>query len=162
VLATASAGGKPFVVRTSWLFGENGPNFVRTMVGLMKQKQELRVVADQHGRPTYTHDLALATLALLGIGRTPRASSAAPGVYHFANAGATTWHAFTVGIRDALLARKVPLAVERIVPVTTAEFPRPAPRPAYSVLGTARIEAALGRAPRPWTEALDNYLATES
>lgn len=160
VLATAADGGRPYVVRTSWLFGENGPNFVRTMVGLMKQKEELRVVADQHGRPTYTHDLAEATLALLGIGASASARSA-PGIYHFANSGATTWHAFTLGIRDALLARQVPLAVQRIVPVTTAEFPRPAPRPAYSVLGTARIEAALGRAPRPWTQALDDYLATE-
>jgi dTDP-4-dehydrorhamnose reductase len=158
VLETASAGGRPYVIRTSWLFGENGPNFVKTMLGLLQTREELRVVSDQHGRPTYTHDLADAALELVGLGSRP---AAAPGVYHFANSGATTWHAFTLGIRDACLSRGLPLKVQRILPVTTAEFPRPAPRPAYSVLSTARIEATLGRAPRPWSAALDDYLSNE-
>jgi|SRR5688572_22221367 dTDP-4-dehydrorhamnose reductase len=158
VLQTAARGGRPYVIRTSWLFGENGANFVKTMLALMQTREELRVVSDQHGRPTYTRDLADATLALIGLSGRP---AAVPGVYHFANSGATTWHAFTLGIRDACVARGLALRVQRILPVTTAEFPRPAPRPAYSVLDTARIEAALGRAPRPWSAALDDYLSNE-
>lgn len=158
VLDSARAGGRPYVVRTSWLFGEHGPNFVRTMIGLMRERPELRVVADQRGRPTYTRDLASATLALLGI-QAP--GPAEPGVYHFANGGDVSWHEFAEGIRDCCRRNGVPLAVERVLPVTTAEFPRPAPRPAYSVLGTDRIEAFLGRPPRPWTEALEAYVRSE-
>jgi dTDP-4-dehydrorhamnose reductase len=158
VLATQARSGKPYVLRTSWLFGENGPNFVRTMVGLMRDKEELRVVADQQGRPTYTRDLAQATLEVLGLGGR---AAAEPGIYHFANSGAVSWHGFATGIRDACLARGLTLRVARVLPVTTAEFPRPAPRPAYSVFDTSRIEAFLGRTPRSWSEALDAYIAND-
>ncbi|HEY3496734.1 MAG TPA: dTDP-4-dehydrorhamnose reductase [Polyangiaceae bacterium] len=142
------------VIRTSWLFGENGNNFVRTIARLVAEKEELRVVADQYGRPTYTGDLADAALALAGLdGRAP----AGDGIVHFANGGETTWHGFASAIRELCLARGLPVKAARVVPVTTAEFPRPAPRPAYSVLDTRRIEAALGRAPRPWPAALEEY-----
>jgi dTDP-4-dehydrorhamnose reductase len=154
----AACPGGATVIRTSWLFGENGPNFVKTMARLLAEKEELRVVADQRGRPTYTGDLADATLALAGISRT---GAAEPGIYHFANAGEVTWHAFTLAIRDACVKHGRPVKAERILPVTTAEFPRPAPRPAYSVLGTSRIERALGAAPRDFRQALDEYLARE-
>ena len=147
------------IVRTSWLFGHNGPNFVRTMVGLLRSREELRVVDDQHGRPTYTHDLAEAALALVGL----RGTAAAPaGIYHFANADATTWHGLTVQIRAACEALGERLAVQRIVPVTTDQFPRPAPRPAYSVLATTKLEAALGIQPRSYVLALRDYLRRES
>ncbi|HLV65451.1 MAG TPA: dTDP-4-dehydrorhamnose reductase [Polyangiaceae bacterium] len=153
----ALEGGSPYVLRTSWLFGENGPSFVRTMLTLMREREELRVVRDQEGRPTYTHDLADVALRLVGVG-----GAAAPaGIYHFANAGPTTWYDFAHGIHDAALRRGVPLRVARIVPVSTAEFPRPAPRPAYSVLDTGRIEKALGITPRHWMEALDEHLERE-
>jgi dTDP-4-dehydrorhamnose reductase len=145
------------VVRTSWLFGPNGPSFVRTMTQLLAQKEELRVVDDQRGRPTYTVDLADAALSLVGLGH----AGAPPGVYHFANAGAVTWHAFTLAIRDACVRRGLPVKTERILPVTTAEFPRPAPRPAYSVLDTTRVEQALASAPRPFQATLDDYYEYE-
>jgi dTDP-4-dehydrorhamnose reductase len=80
-------------------------------------------------------------------------------MYHFANTGATTWHGFASEVREECLRRGLPVRATRIVPVTTAEFPRPAPRPAYSVLDTSRIETALGRAPRPWQVALAEYMA---
>jgi dTDP-4-dehydrorhamnose reductase len=145
------------IVRTSWLFGANGPSFVRTMTALLAQKEELRVVDDQRGRPTYTEDLAEAALAVSGLGH----AGGPPGVYHFANAGAVTWHAFTLAIRDTCVRRGLPVKTERILPVTTAEFPRPAPRPAYSVLDTTRIEQVLGRAPRPFQATLDDYFERE-
>lgn len=154
----AACPGAATIVRTSWLFGENGPNFVRTMMRLIAEKDELKVVADQLGRPTYTGDLADAALALAGVAKSPAAPS---GVYHFANAGAVTWHAFTLAIREACLHARLPVKTERILPVTTAEFPRPAPRPPYSVLDTRKLERALGSTPRPFEAALAEYVGHE-
>lgn len=146
------------IVRTSWLFGEGGANFAKTMFGLMRSREELRVVADQHGRPTYTHDLAEVSLSLCGVfGDAP----AAPGIYHFANTGATSWHGFAVAIRDTCLELGLELKVERIVPVTTAEFPRPAKRPAYSVLDTRKVEAFVGGRARSFRDAVRAYLLNE-
>lgn len=144
------------LVRTSWLFGPGGNNFVVTMLGLIASRDELRVVADQHGRPTYAPDLAAAALDLAGLGAG--GERAPDGCYHFANAGETTWHGFACQIRERAAALGFPVQARVVHPVTTAEFPRPAPRPAYSVLDTTRIAAALGRSPRPWHEALDEYL----
>jgi dTDP-4-dehydrorhamnose reductase len=155
----AACSSRATIIRTSWLFGENGPSFVRTMMRLVAEKEEVRVVVDQEGRPTYTRDLADAALALAGLGGR---SKAPPGLYHFANRGELSWHAFTLEIRDACRRRGLPLRAERVVPVTTAEFPRPAPRPAYSVLDTTRIERALGSAPRHFREALDEFIENET
>lgn len=147
-----------YVIRTSWLYGCGGPNFVKTMVTLMREREELKVVGDQHGRPTYTVDLAEAAARLLGLEGGERAAA---GLYHFANAGQTSWHGFAEAILEA--SRKLGLDVRtaRVLPCTTAEYPRPAPRPAYSVLDTGRIEQVLGRAPRVWREALSDYLIRE-
>jgi dTDP-4-dehydrorhamnose reductase len=155
LLATRSERSPVYLLRTSWLFGENGPNFARTIVKLIAEKEELRVVADQHGRPTYTGDLADAALSLAGLDGRPASPD---GIFHFANSGATSWHGFATTIRETAAKLGFPVRAVRVVPVTTAEFPRPAPRPAYSVLDTGRIEAALGRSPRPWEEALAGYL----
>lgn len=155
LLALRSARTPVYVVRTSWLFGEHGTNFVRTILKLLAERDELRVVADQEGRPTYAGDLADALLELPGAsGR----AAAPDGVYHFANAGAVSWHGFASAIRELSLELALPVRAARVVPVSTAEFPRPAPRPAYSVLDTSRIESALGRAPRPFLSALRTYL----
>jgi dTDP-4-dehydrorhamnose reductase len=152
---------RSYVVRTSWLFGENGHNFVKTVVERMREREELRIVDDQLGRPTYTADLAVAALSLLGIDRGGGGPPAPWGIYHFANAGATTWHGLGVASRDACVDLGVTLKVARIVPVTTDQFPRAAARPAYSVLDTSKIEAALGRSARPWRAALRDYLSRE-
>jgi dTDP-4-dehydrorhamnose reductase len=129
------------IVRTSWLFGTHGPNFVeaiRRQVAL--GKSPLRVVNDQRGRPTYTPHLADAILRLV--------TSGARGVIHYADAEECTWFDF---------ARAIAPEAE-IVPVTTDEFPRPAPRPAYSVLSTERYERLTGVTPASWRDGLREYL----
>jgi dTDP-4-dehydrorhamnose reductase len=133
------------IVRTAWLYGHGGRNFVETIRGQLDSGTgPLRVVADQTGSPTFCDDLAAAVLDLDRLGAT--------GVVHAVNAGATTWHGFAVEIAHQLGAHA------EILPVTTADFPRPAPRPAYSVLDTSVLASLLGRSMPPWENALARYL----
>ncbi|WP_406075927.1 dTDP-4-dehydrorhamnose reductase [Micromonospora sp. NBC_01638] len=135
-----------YVVRTAWLYGAHGPNFVATMLRLATQHEHLDVVDDQHGQPTWSHTLAERLVALADAAL---AGHAAPGVYHGTCAGQTTWYglaraAFTLAGLDP----------DRIRPTTSDRYPRPAPRPAYSVLGHSRWAAA-GLPPLPdWHSAL--------
>lgn len=138
------------VVRTSWLFAEGGPSFVHTMLRLARERQVLRVVADQHGCPTYAGDLAD---GLIGLARLPAVAA----TYHYCNAGPTTWHGFASAIIEQARTH-VQLACERIDAITTAEYPTPARRPAYSVLDTTRIREA-GITPPPWTGGLARVVA---
>ncbi len=141
-----ASGADVLIVRTSWVFAPGGVNFVDTMLNLAASgKTELKVVDDQRGRPTFAPDLARALVTLAGAG--------ARGVVHFANSGETTWF----GLAKEALARGGFPAV-KLVPCTTAEFPRPAARPANSVLDTSLYERLTGGAPRPFTEALDEHL----
>jgi len=160
VLAVPGAAELATIVRTSWLFGDNGPSFPKTISRLCLERDKLEVVVDQLGRPTYTGDLADAVLDLVGI--VPGRQASAPGVYHFANAGAVTWHAFAEAIRETLVRLRKRVTVDRVLPTTTAEYmkknPSSAPRPSYSVLDTSRVEAALGRTPRDFREPLDEFL----
>jgi dTDP-4-dehydrorhamnose reductase len=137
---------RALVVRTSWLFGPGGPNFVATMVNLIAAgRVPLRVVADQEGCPTSTPSLARALLDL--------AAREATGIVHYQDREPVSWYAFAVEI-----ARLWSGAVE-VIPVTTAEFHRPAPRPAYSVLDVGRFESITGRRVEAWEEGLVATLA---
>jgi len=134
------------VVRSSWLFGGGGPNFVATIVGLIERgERQLRVVDDQTGCPTYTPFLAEAIWELAALGSS--------GLVHFRNREPVTWHGFATEI-----ARLWDTSVE-VEPVATEEFPRPAPRPAYSVLDVSRFEETVGRRVEPWGLGLVEYLA---
>lgn len=160
VLATLQ-GGEPsnrrvHLIRTSWLFGEGGSNFVATMLRIMAARETVKVVNDQRGRPTYTKDLAQAALRLAGI--IPGNRPAASGIYHFANAGETTWYGFAKSILAQSRELGIELRTHTIDPIATVEYPRPAPRPAYSVLCTRRFEVATEHTPRRWEVALKDYL----
>lgn len=136
------------VIRTSWLFGFPGKNFVGTMLKLMQERDQLRVVVDQVGRPTYCQDLARAAVDLID----------AEGLFHFANAGQTSWHQLAVEIHRQARELNYPIKTESITPISTDEYPTPAKRPRYSTLSTDKIERYLNCPPRPWQEALREYL----
>ena len=154
-MAASEGAPEPFyLVRTSWLFGRGRHNFVTTMLRLMGDRKELSVVSDQRGRPTYCDDLARGCLRLLGITGAP----APGGFYHFANSSKTTWHGFAEAILELGRKRGMHLACERINPIPTEDFPTPAERPAYSVLDTTKFSTATHSRPRPWKEALAEYI----
>jgi len=143
------------IVRTSWLYGLHGENFVKTMLRLGKEREELQVVDDQIGSPTYAGDLATALIEVavqITKGKSPW------GTYHFCNAGALTWYAFARKIFS--LARSYEnFAVRDIVSILTAHYPTPAPRPHFSVLDCTSFEKTFNVVRRPWDTALKEMLA---
>ena len=137
------------VVRTAWLYGAHGANFVRTMARLAGERETVRVVADQHGNPTWTADLADGLIALaLTADRVPAR------VLHCANASATTWY----GLARAVFS-EIGADPDRVQPCRTEQFPRPAPRPANSVLDTSGWAAAGLPQLRHWRDALHAAVA---
>lgn len=133
------------IVRTSWLFSGYGRNFVKTILRLCAEREELRVVDDQLGSPTYARDLAGALVALAGSDLT--------GTHHYCNAGTCSWHAFASAIAE------MSGATVRVIPIRSAELSRPARRPAYSVLDCESSSKELGARPRAWQDALADCLA---
>ena len=133
------------IVRTQWLFGMNGRNFVEAILAAAQTRGMLSVVNDQHGSPTYTRDLAGALIGLCRIGYR--------GTIHVTNSGHTTWYDFAVRI-----VRSLGLSSVRVEPLRSSDLGRPAPRPLYSVLDTSRYVAVAGAPLRTWEEALDEYL----
>lgn len=139
------------IVRTAWVYGVGGKgNFVKTMLRLGSDKEEIRVVADQIGSPTWTGDLAHAIATLPD--NTP------PGTYHYTNSGVASWYDFAVAIFEEASQLGWNLKVQRVIPITTEEYPTPAKRPAYSVLSCAKIAAVLGTNPPHWRQGLRQML----
>ena len=132
------------IVRTQWLYGHAGKNFVETMLKLAGERSELTVVDDQIGSPTWTYDLALAIKALVEKG--------CRGTYHAANAGYVSWNGFA---REIFRVAGLEVVVN---PQSTAELGRPAARPLYSTLDCGKLVQETGFAPEPWQEALKRYL----
>lgn len=133
-----------FIVRTSWVFGRYGNNFVKTMLKVGAEKQQIRVVDDQIGAPTYTYDLANLLLQLVKTEQY--------GMYHVSNSGSCSWYEFAKTIFQYA---EMPVEV---VPCSTKQFPRPAERPAYSVLSHDAIRSAGFPPMRAWQDALRHYL----
>jgi len=145
-VAVAESGAEHAIVRTAWLFGAGGPNFVATMLRLGAERDEVTVVSDQRGGPTWTGHLAAALIEV-----AEREGDV--GLFHASAAGSCSWYEFAVEIFDRARLRC------RVVPTTTERFARPARRPAYSVLGTEREP---GIVLPPWQDGLAAYLAEEA
>ena len=136
-----------YIVRTAWLYGQHGPNFAKTMLRLAATNDTVTVVNDQLGQPTWTSDLAAQIVYLLD-------ADAPAGIYHGTNSGETTWFHFARAIYE-----EAGLDPERVLPTDSSAFVRPAPRPAYSVLGHDAWIAAGLEPMRPWREALADAAA---
>lgn len=160
----AASGCDHLILRTSWVFAPHGHNFVRTMLRLGETRRELRVVADQRGSPTSARDLARATLRILaGDGALTAAGlqrvRGAGGIYHATASGVTTWHAFAQQIFSEWAWRKGGAFVApRVVPITTAEYPAAARRPACSVLSNEKLLRVFGVALPGWRAGLGDAL----
>jgi len=143
------------IIRTAWVYGVQGKgNFVKTMLRVGAQREELRVVTDQIGAPTWSKDLALAIAQL-----APQLTPETAGTYHYTNSGVCSWYDFAVAIFEEAAALGFPLQVQRVVPIATDEYPTPAQRPAFSVLSLRKTAALLGAPPPHWRESLRKMLA---
>ncbi len=143
------------ILRTSWLYGVYGQNFVKTMLKLAETKKNLRVVSDQYGCPTSAGDLAKVILALADKWR--QQSTVVWGTYHYCGQGIISWHEFAETIIE--LARRCgKVKTNRIEPITTADFPTKARRPAFSALDCNLIKKNFGINPKPWRESLKSTI----
>ncbi|MBK7557656.1 MAG: dTDP-4-dehydrorhamnose reductase [Chitinophagaceae bacterium] len=136
------------IIRTSWLYSSFKNNFVKTMLQLMKEKESIHVVNDQFGCPTYAADLALAIMRII----RSKKSKVNPGIYHYTNAGITNWYEFAVAIKKITGSNCI------VNPITTAQYPTAAKRPAYSVLDTAKIAATFPVEIPNWELSLEKCL----
>jgi dTDP-4-dehydrorhamnose reductase len=147
----AASGADALVLRTSWVYGLRGRNFVLTIRKLAAEREELRIVADQTGVPNWCRTLAQATARVVANGLPYMRERA--GLYHVSSGGTTTWYEFARAIvGDA--------PRPRVVPIATADYPLPARRPAYGVLGTAKFERTFGFALPSWRDALAECVAS--
>ncbi|HEX9190531.1 MAG TPA: dTDP-4-dehydrorhamnose reductase [Candidatus Deferrimicrobiaceae bacterium] len=143
--ALRDAGTEHLLVRTQWLYGAAGRNFVLTILEKARRGETLRVASDQTGSPTYARDLAEAVRKLLDAG--------ARGTFHFSNEGETTWYGFAGYVLERSGLSEAPL-----LPAASRDLPYPARRPAYSVLCKKKYRGITGESPRPWKEAADDFL----
>ena len=155
-----AAGGAFLVLRTQWVYAARGRNFVRSVASLACERKELRVVADQVGAPTSAALLAEAIAGILagGVEEVRRRCAQAQGLVHFAASGAASRHAIACTIVEGMKARGCALAVEEILPITSAELPRPAKRPLNSRFDLTRWQTVFKQTPPPWQAALHGVL----
>lgn len=144
-VAIQKSGADYLIIRTQWLYGAHGKNFVDTIIRLSRQEKELRIVTDQRGSPTYTMDLSWAIKVLI--------EKNAQGIIHVANSGSCTWYEFASEILRQLRLNQIP-----VIPISSAELGRPAQRPANSILNCHKFEKITGGKMRPWKDALRDYL----
>ncbi len=138
------------ILRTAWVYGVHGHNFVKTMLRLATAGTPLRVVSDQRGTPTWTSDIVAAIVALV--------DQQASGVFHFTASGETSWHGFASAILEEAASAGFTIKTGKVEPIATTEYPTPATRPAYSVLNTDKISACLPFTIPAWRDSLKNML----
>jgi len=145
--AVIAAGGSSVILRTGWVYSRHGGNFVKTMLRLMAEREQLSVVEDQIGTPTRARGLALACWGLADHGD-------ASGIYHWSDAGACSWYDFAVAIREIALELGLLRQAATLLPIPASQYPTPARRPAYSVLDKALTRKLLGHSGNHWTSQL--------
>jgi dTDP-4-dehydrorhamnose reductase len=152
-----AAGGRFVVFRTSWVYGSHGSNFLLTIRRLAAERTELRIVSDQVGAPTSALQVARATTQLIASFERTSPGDFPSGIYHLTAAGSTSWFGFAEAIVEFLHAN-MPLKVERILPISSAEFPTPAKRPLNSVLSNAKFAQTFGFQLADWRSGLDEVM----
>jgi dTDP-4-dehydrorhamnose reductase len=158
--AIRHSGASALIVRTSWVYSAGGKNFLRTMIHLMREKPELRVVGDQIGAPTSAHQIAsaVASIARNHADELPRAFAASKGAVHLAASGVTSWHGFAEAILAGLRKRDIPAATRSIVRIASKDYPAKAARPLNSRLDLSRLRGVFGIVPESWETALAHEL----
>lgn len=150
--AVRAAGGRHFIFRTAWVYAAHGHNFLRTMLRLGAERDELRVVADQAGTPTPA--ALIADVTATALSKALAGAAPAAGTWHLVADGQTTWHGFAEAIfAEAVAAGLLPRA-PRVLPIGTADYPTPAQRPAYSCLDTSRLRHDFGVGLPAWEQGL--------
>ena len=159
--ALRDSGANHLNFRTAWVYAAHGHNFLRTMLRLGAEREELRVVADQHGAPTSADLIVRATLA--AVDRWQQADTAQRkalnGTHHLVASNATTWHGFAEAIFELAVERNLLQRKPRVVPISTAEFPTPARRPAWSVLDNSKFQSQFGYQLPDWKDGLRDVVA---
>lgn len=153
--SVAAAIDEHVIVRTSWLYGVEGQNFVKTILRLASEREVLRIVYDQAGTPTWSADLAS---AIVSICKSIEAGKKPWGTYHYSNEGVASWYDFAVAICEEARSIGMSLKSKRIEPILTAEYPLPAVRPAYSVLHKAKIKKTFDIEIPHWRSSLSKML----
>ena len=154
VSATANAF---LIFRTSWLYGNRRQNFMLTMLRLAQERDELRVVGDQIGSPTWVRPVSDATAQCVGVASTKMRINIPSGIYHLTAAGQTSWHGFATAILDGTA--NEPRRAKNVFAIATTDYPTPASRPAFSVLSLEKFRNASGIVPTDWRELLAGCLA---
>nr|WP_225590928.1 dTDP-4-dehydrorhamnose reductase [Pseudoxanthomonas sp. PXM03] len=150
--AVREAGGRHVILRTAWVYGQYGHNFLRTMLRVGAERDELRVVADQNGTPTPASLIADVTVELL------RKQTDVSGTFHLTPRGETSWHGFAEAIFNEAVARGLLARAPRVLAITTADYPTRAKRPSYSRLDVGKLEQQLGRPLPDWRTGLQQVL----
>lgn len=157
--AIREVGGQHLILRTSWVYAATGSNFLRTIVRLAREREELRIVADQIGAPTSAALIADSLCALLD---SPEGLSSVldrtGGLIHLAAGGSTSWHGFATAIVEGMRIRNIPTKAEKIIPISTADYPTKAQRPTNSRLDLSKLSQVLGRSPPDWSAGLETEL----
>ncbi|MDE3254328.1 MAG: sugar nucleotide-binding protein, partial [Bacteroidota bacterium] len=144
-----AANSQTIIIRTSWVYSSHGNNFVKTMLRLMKERQELKVVDDQIGAPTYAADLAMAILSMI---QSLEKGNIHYGIYHYSNAGVISWYQFALRIQELAGSSC------HVLPQASANYPTPAKRPFYSVMDTSAIQKDFGIQLMDWDLSLQNCM----
>lgn len=159
-LALRQSGARHLLLRTAWVYAPHGHNFLRTMLRLAAEREEIRIVADQHGSPTDTMLIVRATLAALDswLEAAPMQRDQINGTHNLVASGSTTWHGFAEAIMQEAQAAGLLARVPKLIPITTAEFPTPARRPAWSVLDNEGFKRQFGYPLPDWRHGLHHII----